>query len=300
MGLTIPVWLDFIVRIFPETRNVQALGYMMLAQNIAKVISSFFILRVVDAYAFSLYSSALVFLATGSVFIVGSLCFLLTKEVPETEVLQRNNLSFLNHTRKTLTQILANRRFLVFLLADLDIYVVLTVMSFYATYATGFFGVDPAIAAGAFVGCIYGGSITVNIFFGVLNLLELKQKFILSKLITLILLLVLIFLPGVYSFFAISYMLGFVRAMRNMVYAPSVKKFAGKTDATAYFSLAPLLTLPIGSGFPLLFGKLLDTLSFMQADAFRLLFAGCFLYIAITLYFSIKTDYVGAEETKNI
>lgn len=291
MGLTIPIWLDFIVRIFPPSRTVPALGYMMLAQNFAKVISSFFILAIVDRYAFSIRSSAYVFLFTGAVFIIGSLCFLLTKEVVNPKRSERNELGFIAHTRKTFGLILSNRRFLVFLIADLDIYVVLTVMSFYATYATGFFGIDPAIGAGAFVGAIYGGSIGVNILFGVLNLLELKQKLILSKCISLTILILLIFLPNLYSFFVVSFMLGIVRAMRNMIYAPSIKLFAGRTDATAYFSLAPILTLPIGSGLPLLFGKALDLLSPMQADSFRILFGLCFLYIVVTLYFSIQTDY---------
>ena len=86
------------------------------------------------------------------------------------------------------------------------------------------------------------------------------------------LLVLLVVLPGVWSFFLISYMLGLVRAVRNMVYPPMVKKFSGKTDSTSYFALAPILTIPIGSGFPLIFGKLLDTLSFMQQDAYKILF----------------------------
>ncbi|GAB6191941.1 hypothetical protein [Desulfocastanea catecholica] len=142
-----------------------------------------------------------------------------------------------------------------------------------------------------FVACIYAGSITVNIFLGATNLLGLKQKLVLSKLITLFLLLLLSFLPGYHTFFLVSYLLGFSRAIRNMIYAPSVKKFAGKADTTSYFALAPILTIPVGCGFPLLFGKALDLLSFMQADAYRVLFLVSIAFILVTLYFSIKTDY---------
>ncbi|MFT5701466.1 MAG: MFS family permease [Desulforhopalus sp.] len=291
MGLTIPVWLNYLVRIFSDAKAVAGFGYMMLAQNVGKVCSSFFILKVVDTYAFSLASSAWVFMGTGLLFIIGSFGFFLTTEVADPDDPDQDDLSFVRHTMQALAEILRNRRFLIFLVADLDFYVIITIMSFYANYATGFFGVSAPVAAGTFVGCIYAGSITVNIFLGVMNVLGLKQKFVLSKLLSLFLLVLLTFLPGYYSFFLISYLLGFVRAIRNMVYAPSIKKFAGKVDVTSYFALAPILTIPIGSGFPLLFGKALDLLSFMGADAYRVLFAASAGFILITLFFSLMTDF---------
>ena len=291
LGLTIPIWYDYLTRIFSNAKTVPGLGYMMLAQNIGKVVSSFFILKIVDTYAFSLASSAWVFIATGMLFIIGSLCFFFTKELPDAQPGGRDGRSFFRHTLQSFREILGNRPFLVYLAADLDIYVILTVLSFYANYATGFFAVSAPIAAGAFVACIYAGSITVNIFLGTMNLLRLKQKLYLSKGVTFILLLLLALFPSFTTFFLISYLLGVGRAIRNMVYPPSVKKFAGKIDTTAYFALAPILTLPIGSGFPLLFGSLLDSLAFMGADAYRLLFGGSALFILATLYFTIKTDY---------
>ncbi|NNK94134.1 MAG: MFS transporter [Desulfobacterales bacterium] len=299
MGLTIPVWLNYLVRIFSESKTVPGLGYMMLAQNIGKVVSSLFILKVVDRYSFSLSSSAWVFVCTGLVFIVGSLCFIITKEIADSDDPSVENLSFFHHTRSSFVEISRNRRFLIFLIADLDFYVIITVLSFYANYATGFYQVADAIAAGLFVACIYAGSITVNIFLGAMNLLGLKQKFILSKCVTLMLLMMLIFFPSYITFFLISYMLGFVRAIRNMVYPPSVKKFADKTDATSYFALAPIITLPITAGYPLVFGKMLDYLHFMQEDSYKLLFGFSALFILITVYFTIKTDYEEAKSTDN-
>lgn len=299
IGLTIPVWLNYLVRIFSESKTVPGLGYMMLAQNIGKVIASFFILKIVDKYSFSLHSSAFVFMATGILFIIGALCFLITKELADPNDPERDNLTFLRHTRESFAEILGNRRFLVFLAADLEFYIILTVMSFYANYATGFFEVPVAIAAGLFVAAIYAGSITVNIFMGTMDLLSLKQKFVLSKCITFLILMLLAFVPGYLMFFLISYMLGVVRAIRNMVYPPSVKLFSGKTDATSYFALAPILTIPVGSGFPLLFGKLLDYLSFMQEGGYRLLFGCSALFILVTIWFSVKTDYDGAKRYYN-
>lgn len=299
LGLTIPIWYNYLTRIFSESKTVPGLGYMMLAQNIGKVVSSFFILKVVDAYAFSLSSSAWVFLVTGFLFMAGSLCFFFTKELADPEDPVRDTLSFLRHTGQEFREILRNRRFLIYLAADLDMYVILTVLSFYANYATGFFAVPAPVAAGAFVACIYAGSITVNIFLGAMNLLKLKEKLYLSKAITLLLLTLLALSPGYVTFFLISYLLGVGRAIRNMVYPPSVKKFAGKVDTTSYFALAPILTLPIGSGFPLLFGYLLDSFGFMGADAYRLLFGCSALFVLATLYFTVKTDYRGGPTGGN-
>lgn len=53
LGMGIPVWLNYLVRIFSESRTVPGLGYMMLFQNVGKIISSLFILKVVEQYAFS-------------------------------------------------------------------------------------------------------------------------------------------------------------------------------------------------------------------------------------------------------
>lgn len=293
VGLTFPIWLNYLVRIFSETKTVPALGFMLLSQNIGKVISSFFILKVVDNYAFSLDSSACIFIITGLVFIVGSLFFIFTREIADSDDPEPDGLSFVRHTGKSFSEIIGNRRFLMFLAADLDFYVIITVLSFYANYATGFFEVPVAIAAGLFVACIYAGSITVNIFLGTMNLLGLKQKFVLSKCITFLLLLLLTFFPGYVMFFLISYMLGFVRAIRSMVYPVFVKKISGKTDATPYFALAPIFTLPVGMGFPLVFGRMLDYLSFLQEDAYRILFGFSAVFILVTLYFTFQLDYEG-------
>ncbi len=291
LGMGMPVWFNYLVRIFSERKTVPGLGYMMLFQNIGKIISSFFLLKIVDRYAFSPTSSAAVFIITGLLFLIGSLSFLLTREMEDPDDPAPDDATFVRHVTDALKEIIANRRFLLFLAADLDFYVILTVFSFYANYATSYYGVAPAIAAGFFVAFTYAGSITVNILLGTMNLLPLKQKFILSKCVTLTLLLLLVFLPSTTTFFVISYMLGFARAVRNVVYPPSVKKFAAKTDATPYYSMAPVLSLPFAAGYPLFFGKMLDHLAYLQQDSYRLLFSVSALIILITLYLSFKIDY---------
>ncbi len=110
MGLTIPVWLNYLMRIFSEKKSVPGLGFMMLAQNIGKVVASFFILKVVEKYAFSLHSSAYVFMATGLFFVLGSLCFFITREIADPGDPERSNLSFLRHTGQSFAEILSNHR----------------------------------------------------------------------------------------------------------------------------------------------------------------------------------------------
>lgn len=294
LGICIPVWLNYLVRIFSEAKTVPGLGYMMMFQNIGKIISSFFILKVVEKYAFSSVSAAWVFMLTGLVFALGAFSFLFTREELDPDDPEPDEVSFTEHVRTAFFDITANKRFLLFLAADLDFYVILTVLSFYANYATGFYGVSPAVAAGFFVACIYAGSITVNILLGTMNLLTLKQKFILSKFFTLALLCLLVFFPAAPVFFVISFLLGLVRAIRNVVYPPSVKRFSAQTDATPYFSMAPVLTLPFAAGYPLLFGKMLDSLAWLQQDSYRLLFGVSAVIIMFTLYLSFQVDY-GSE-----
>lgn len=296
MGLTIPVWLNYLVRIFSESKAVPGLGYMMLAQNIGKVIASFFILTIVEKYSFSAGSTPWVFIITGLVFVIGSLCFVFTREVADKDDGIGERISFLVHTRQSFTEIISNRRFLIFLAAaDLEFIVIITSLSFYANYATIYFNVPVAVAAGLFVTCIYAGSITVNIFLGALNFFSLKQKFVLSKIITVLMLSLLIFFPGYAVFFLVSYMLGFGRATRNMVYPPSVKKFAARSDATSYFALAPILTLPVTAGYPLLFGNMLDRLAGMGQMSYQILFGLSALIAAAAAGLALITDYHEVE-----
>ncbi len=291
LGIAIPIWLNYLTRIFPKNKTVPGLGYMMLSQNGAKIISSFFILKTVEKYAFSQQSCALIFILTGTVFMLGALCFTFTREVKDKDVPEPNTESFISHTLNSGREVLANKKFITYLAADLDFYVIVVILSFYANYATGYYDISQAIAAGAFVACIYAGSVSVNILFGTLDLLELKQKFVLSKSLSLTSLLLLIFVPGNWSFFLVSFLLGMVRALRNIVYTPSVKKFSGKTDATSYFAMAPFFTLPIGFGFPLLFGKGLDLLAHLGVNSYRVLFAITIVFILVTFYFALQTDY---------
>lgn len=291
LGMTLPVWLHFLVKIFSEKKSVQGLSIMYLGQNIAKVIASIFIIKIVETFSFSLYASSLIFLVSGCSFLVGSLCFLMTKEMPSAGKESYQEESFFLHTRETLFEMLKNKNLMRFLIGDLDNYVTVTVLSFYANYGTAYFGITPSAAAGLFVGYIYAGSIVSSLILGTFDLLTLKQKFLSTKLMMMLCLLILIFIPSYSGFLVSSFLMGFCRGTRGLVYSPSVKKFCKRSDTTAYFAAIPLLTLVFGSGFPALSGKILDAFSHLGSFSYQVLFGVCFFVVAVTLVFGWLTDY---------
>lgn len=297
IGLTFPVWLDFLVKIFSEQKSIKGLSIMYIAQNIAKIIAGIFILKVVEAYDLSITSAAWIFLGSGLLFLAGSLCFIFTKEISAQAVPDFSGESFFAHIRQTIAQMLKNRNLVKFLIGDLDNYVIMTVISFYAIYATQYYGISDYTAAGLFVILINTGAILSNIMVGTLGCLNLKQKFLSTKVVGMAALSLLILSPGFTGFLLASALLGFCRGTRSVIYSPCVKKFSGREDATAYFAAAPLLTIAFGSGFPILFGKLLDNLSHLGSLSYKLMFGISMIAILITLIFGLFTDFT--DKIKN-
>ncbi len=293
IGVTFPIWLDFLVKIFSENKNVQGLSIMFATQNFAKIIASFFIINVVETYSLSLYSAAWIFLGSGLFFLVGSFCFLFTKEIENNVKPEKNHDSFLRHTQNTIREMVRNKNLMKFLVSDLDNYIVLTTIAFYANYATQFFQIKTAVAAGLFVTFIYSGAILANVSLGTLNLLSLKNKFLSTKVLTVIMLLILVFYPTLKGFLVASILLGFCRGTRGIVFSPAVKKFAQKDDITGYFAVAPLLTMAFGAGFPLIFGKVLDHYSNLGSTAYKMMFSVSIGIVIMTLVVGILTDFKG-------
>lgn len=291
IGLTFPVWLHFLVKIFSPKKSIQGLSTMYLAQNIAKLLSSIFILKVIEVYALSLTSAAWIFFGSGIVFLAGSVCFVFTKELPYKTKIPHTADSFVTHTRQTIVEIIQNRNLLLFLAADLDNYIIMTVISFYAVYATQFHGISDHTAAGLFVTFIYSGAILSNLLLGTFQLLNMKFKFLLTKVLGFLALAALIFLPNTAGFLFSSLLMGFCRGTRSLIYSPCIKQFSDKEDTTAIFAAAPLLTIFFGSGFPALFGKSLDWLAFLGSASYKLMFAVSMCIILITFIFGIHTNF---------
>jgi MFS family permease len=291
LGLTFPVWLNFLVKIFPPTRSVQGLAIMYTAQNISKIIASLFIIEVVEAYAFSLASAAWIFLTAGLLFLAGSFCFLLNRELPAAGPPLPSEGSFFQHTWSGVMEIVRNKNLLKYLAGDLDNYIVLATLSFYANYATQYFGISDHSAAGLFACLIYLGAILANITLGSLNLLSFKQKFLSTKIVTLIVLIVLIAAPSLTGFLLASLLMGFCRGTRSIIYSPAVKMFSNRPDATGYFAIVPLLTLVFGSGYPLFFGHMLERLNHLGAGAYQIMFGISGLCVAAFLVIGAFVEF---------
>jgi hypothetical protein len=232
----------------------------------------------------------------GILFVLGSLFFFLTREENEAVSELQARPSFGRFVRDTQRHMFRNRNFLIFLGSDLELYIVVTVISFYAAYATDFGGVAPAVAAGVFVGLIYSGAILSNVLLGTLGWLALKYKAMASKIASLgaVLLLALWCTPT--SFFAASFLLGASRGTRMIVFAPAVKKLSGLSDATPYFAVAPILTLPLAMGLPLVCGHFLDRMAWLGADAYRLMLGAAALLLVGTLFCAWRTDFDHSPE----
>ncbi|MDJ0722612.1 MAG: MFS transporter [Desulfobacterales bacterium] len=291
IGMSLPVWLNYLVKLFTEEQSVPGLATMMIAQNSAKLISSLVILQVVERHAFEIEAAAFVFMAVGGLFSLGSLFFLFTRETADPARHPDGRPPFGIFLRTTIAHMQRNRNFLIFLGSDLELPIVVTVISFYAAYATEFGGIAPAMAAGLFVGLIYAGAIGANIVLGSLGWLSLRHKTMVSKIgaIGAVLLLGLWNAPA--SFYLASFLLGASRGTRMIVFAPAVKKLSGLTDATPYFAVAPVLTLPLVAGLPLASGFFLDRTAGLGADAYRLVFLASAVLLGLTLLCAWCTNF---------
>mgnify|MGYP001545775516 FL=1 len=291
IGMSLPVWLNYLVKIFTEEQSVPGLATMMIAQNSAKLISSLVILNVVERHAFDVEAAAIVFVSVGGLFALGSLFFLFTRETADPPSRPDGRPPFGFFIQTTITHMRRNRNFLIFLGSDLELPIVVTVISFYAAYATEFGGISPAVAAGLFVGLIYAGAIGANVVLGTLGWLSVRHKTMASKTgaIGAVLLLGLWNAPA--SFYLASFLLGASRGTRMIVFAPVVKKLSGLADATPYFAVAPVLTLPLVAGLPLACGLFLDRMAGLGADAYRLVFLATAVLLALTLWCAWRTDF---------
>jgi len=292
VGMTIPVWLNYLVSIFTEERSFSGLGFMLLAQNFARLSSSLMIVKFVEKYAFSQTSSAGIFLVVGLLFCVGGLFFLLTKEIPTPDVgAGMGRGSFWTYVQNTGRQIFQNRNFLLFLVGDMDFYVIVTVISFYANFATAFCGIETSIAAGFFVSFIYIGAIMTNILLGSLDMLAPRNKYVLSKIASMSALLLLMAFGTLWGFFLASFLLGVARGARMVVYPPAIKKLSGLKDVTGYFAVAPILTMPFALLLPMAYGYFLDLFSHLRGDSYRIVFLMSLVLVVGSLLTILRVDF---------
>ncbi len=297
LGLLLPVWQNFLVKIFLEKDTLRALSVMHISQSITRIIGSLALLKIVERYGISRTGAGNLFIIAGILMFAGSLFFTLAREIPERTIYSRRftPLVFM----KTLKSIIHNRKFIFFLLSDICYFAVMNVISFYAVYATEYCGIKPAYVSGLFITLNVTGSIIFQAVFGYFNLLGLKNKLYLEKYLSLAGITVLLFLPSLAGFLSASFLLGAGRSIRVLAYAPIIKKLSGQQDATPYFAAAPIIILPLSVGLPLFNGKFLDKFAYLGAFSFRIMFGLMAVLVAVSIFFLNKTDFnAGGDKRK--
>jgi MFS family permease len=173
---------------------------------------------------------------------------------------------------RSIRALLGNRAFLLFLGTDLEYFALGGVIAFYANYATEFCGVSPALASGLFVAFNYLGGILANALLSWLNLFGLRNKYLITKALALVGVLLLAACSAPWIFYPASLLIGASRGTRSMVFAPSVKRLSGVPDATLYFAVSTILILPFSTALPLLNGAFLDSFAHLGAWSYRIVF----------------------------
>jgi predicted MFS family arabinose efflux permease len=283
IGIAVPLWLNFLMKIFSDKKTIPAVAIMYICQWLSRLCGSFFIVKLVQQHAFSEKSSAMVFIFIGLIFFAGSFFFLFTKEVNSNE----ENIQKSAHNPGTMVQavinIIHNRQFIIFSLSTIEAYTCITVISFYAAYATRYYSIPDSIAAGLFMVFIYGAGMIAYIFLGLLNYLNLKNKIFISKIFALSAVLILLFTGSLPGFLTASFFLGFSRAISTLCYSPVIKKLSGLGDATDYFAVSQVLLIPLGIGIPVLSGLFLDNFSYLGIISYKILFGICCILIIISI-----------------
>ena len=184
---------------------------------------------------------------------------------------------------------LRNRSFLLYMANDIEFYASSAVTAFYAVYATEHIGVAAA-AATAFVVATHTGSMAAYLFLGRSRLLSLRQRLILGKCLSVAGVLLVLAAPAPWAFFAASALIGIGRASRQLAFLPVVKRLSRRSDATAYYALGQLVTMPFSVGLPLLAGQVLQLLAALGSDAYRLVFGALAALMALSMFALLRID----------
>jgi hypothetical protein len=298
LGLTIPLWQNFLVKIFSERNTIPALSIMFICQTLAKLAGSLVIVKIVGRFSFSPESAAVVFMCLGALFFAGSFFFLFVMEINSGEDLMEKSA----HNVKTLTAavfgIVKNRNFMLFLLASTEAFTCITIISFYANYAVEYYAIPRSLAAGLFVAVIYGAGIVIQIIFGWFNLLTLKNKLILSRIFALSAVGFLLAARSLPLFLVTSALLGGSRAITAVCFSPAIKKLSGVSDATDYFAVSQFITLPMSFGIPFLSGLFLDGFAGLGVLSYKIVFVAAGVLVLASLFFVILIDF-GGENAAN-
>jgi len=257
LGLTLPVWQNFLVKIFEPATTIRALSIMMTVQMTARFLGSLMIFKVVDLFAFSTFSTSAVFIIAGIMMFAGSFMFYFI-----TEHQDNTDSTRYHHSIKSMfvsaRSITHNRNYMMFMYSFIESHATIAVLSFYANFAVEHRGINSATAAGLFAAVIYAASFTSNIMFGWLNILSLKGKITAARVSSITGTLILLCASNIQMFIAASFLFGISRGVNQFAYAPGVKLLSGAEDTTDYFAISSVLIFPFAFGIPYFSGLVLD------------------------------------------
>ncbi len=299
LGITLPLWQNFIVKIFSQTNTLKANSIMMTTQIFARLIGSFFIFKSVEKYSFSITSASFIFISVGVMFFIGSFFFLIVHE--ETDV--NTGLKPVPHNIKSLTtaarHIFKNKNYLKYLAGTIESFATIAVLTFYANYAVEFKGIEKETAAGIFVALIYTAGVITNILLGWFNLFSLKTKFIIARTSAVIGTIILIFAETLTMFLIVCFITGISRAVNQSANAPAVKLLSGLDDATDYFAISAIIIFPFSFSIPFVSGILLDTLPTQGTLSYTVVFLMLLIMQCTGLFFTMLTDFNPGIQTNN-
>jgi MFS family permease len=291
LGLTLPLWQNFIVKVFSSVNTLKANSIMMTAQIFARLIGSFFIFKSVEKYSFSIESSSIIFISVGIMFFIGSFFFLIVHE----PTVERTGSRSTPHNIKTLADaadhIFKNKNYLKYLAGTTESFATVAVLSFYANYAVEFKEIQKEIAAGLFVACIYTAGVLTNIILGWLNFFTLKTKFLIARTAAVAGTIILIFSDTLPFFLLVSFIFGISRAVNQSANAPAVKLLSGLDDATDYFAISTIIIFPLSFSIPILSGMIIDLLSLHGSFSYLAAFITLAALQSAGLLFTIFTDF---------
>ena len=320
-GLSMPLWREYVTRLFPPARVFAGLSVMFVLQTVARILGGLLAAALVDRFVFAPAMVGSVFIGTGVLFALAALTLALTRELapatpaaaaapaataapaaaatatpaPATPAAPGNGEAGARFV-DVVAAALRNRSFLLYMANDIEFYGSSAVTAFYAVYATEHVGVAIA-AATAFVVATHIGSTAAFLFLGRSRLLSLRQRLILGKCLSVAGVLLVVAAPAPWAFFAASALLGIGRATRQLAFLPVVKLLSRRSDATAYYAVAQLVTMPLSVGLPLLAGQALHLLAFLGGDAYRLVFGALAALMALSMLVLLRIDLSGQPAT---
>ena len=291
-GVSVPLWREYVTRLFPSQRVFAGLSVMFVLQTVGRILGGLIAAALVERFVFGPAMVGSVFIGAGVLLAVAALMLALTRELAPAApaaTAAPGNAGVGTRFVDVVATALRNRSFLLYMANDIEFYGSSAVTAFYAVYATEHVGVAVA-AATAFVVATHTGSTAAYLFLGRSRLLSLRQRLILGKCLSVAGVLLVVLAPAPWAFFAASALLGIGRATRQLAFLPVVKLLSRRSDATAYYAVAQLVTMPLSVGLPLLAGHVLQLLAALGSDAYRIVFGALAALMALSILFLLRID----------